>query len=44
MERVTESRTAICMAQEGESGIITGNMPIRSQVLDWQGEEIGKAA
>jgi len=34
MDTVTESRTAICMAQEGGIGIIHRNMPIRSQVLE----------
>lgn len=34
MDTVTESRTAICMAQEGGIGIIHRNMPIRSQALE----------
>lgn len=34
MDTVTESRTAICMAQEGGIGIVHRNMPIRSQALE----------
>jgi IMP dehydrogenase len=34
MDTVTESRTAICMAQEGGIGIIHRNMPISSQALE----------
>lgn len=34
MDSVTESRTAICMAQEGGIGIIHRNMSIESQVLE----------
>ncbi|MDO8785148.1 MAG: IMP dehydrogenase [Syntrophales bacterium] len=34
MDTVTESRTAICLAQEGGIGIIHRNMSIESQVLE----------
>jgi IMP dehydrogenase len=34
MDTVTESRTAICMAQEGGIGIIHKNLPIPDQVLE----------
>jgi IMP dehydrogenase len=34
MDTVTESRTAICMAQEGGIGIIHRNMPISNQALE----------
>jgi len=34
MDTVTESRTAICMAQEGGLGIIHRNMPISEQVIE----------
>jgi IMP dehydrogenase len=34
MDTVTESRTAICMAQEGGIGIIHRNLPILSQALE----------
>ncbi len=34
MDTVTESRTAICMAQEGGLGIIHKNMPVPEQVIE----------
>ena len=34
MDTVTESRTAICMAQEGGIGIIHRNMPISDQAIE----------
>jgi IMP dehydrogenase len=34
MDTVTESRTAICMAQEGGLGIIHRNMPVSEQVIE----------
>jgi len=34
MDTVTESRTAICMAQEGGLGIIHKNMPVSEQVIE----------
>jgi len=34
MDTVTESRTAICMAQEGGIGIIHRNMPIADQAIE----------
>src|SRR5512136_2892573 len=34
MDTVTESRTAICMAQEGGLGIIHKNMPVSEQVVE----------
>ncbi len=34
MDTVTESRTAICMAQEGGIGIIHRNMPIAEQAIE----------
>jgi IMP dehydrogenase len=34
MDTVTESRTAICMAQEGGIGIIHKNMPVPEQVVE----------
>jgi len=34
MDTVTESRTAICMAQEGGLGIIHRNMPIPDQAME----------
>jgi IMP dehydrogenase len=34
MDTVTESRTAICMAQEGGLGIIHRNMPVSEQVTE----------
>ena len=34
MDTVTESRTAICMAQEGGIGIIHKNMPVSEQVIE----------
>jgi IMP dehydrogenase len=34
MDTVTESRTAICMAQEGGIGIIHKNMPVSDQVME----------
>jgi len=34
MDTVTESRTAICMAQEGGIGIIHRNMPVPEQVIE----------
>jgi IMP dehydrogenase len=34
MDTVTESRTAICMAQEGGIGIIHRNMPISEQAIE----------
>lgn len=34
MDTVTESRTAICMAQEGGIGIIHRNMPIERQAIE----------
>jgi IMP dehydrogenase len=34
MDTVTESRTAICMAQEGGIGIIHKNMPVPEQVFE----------
>ena len=35
MDTVTESRTAICMAQEGGIGIIHRNMPVSDQAMKW---------
>ncbi len=34
MDTVTESRTAICMAQEGGIGIIHRNMPVPDQAVE----------
>jgi len=34
MDTVTESRTAICMAQEGGIGIIHRNMPVSAQAIE----------
>lgn len=34
MDTVTESRTAICMAQEGGIGIIHKNMPVSEQIIE----------
>jgi IMP dehydrogenase len=34
MDTVTESRTAICMAQEGGLGVIHKNMPVSEQVIE----------
>jgi IMP dehydrogenase len=34
MDTVTESRTAICMAQEGGIGIIHRNLPVQDQALE----------
>src|SRR5512147_1835138 len=34
MDTVTESRTAICMAQEGGIGIIHRNMPVPDQAIE----------
>src|SRR3989304_4768162 len=34
MDSVTESRTAICMAQEGGIGIIHRNMPVSAQAIE----------
>src|SRR4030067_668023 len=34
MDTVTESRTAICMAQEGGIGIIHRNMPVSDQAIE----------
>jgi IMP dehydrogenase len=34
MDTVTESRTAICMAQEGGIGIIHRNMPVSNQAME----------
>ena len=34
MDTVTESRTAICMAQEGGIGIIHRNMPVSDQGIE----------
>jgi len=34
MDTVTESRTAICMAQEGGIGIIHRNMPVSDQAME----------